>query len=347
MKKIKKPIIQTLSFITILASFAIQSKEFVYYEPHTGYIEKFDTSNVPDKFKPKTPFNVIRAGNITWNITYQDEIDNTGLGFDDATFGASRRAVVDATVNYVNNVLNTTPGTPPTIDVHWDLSTNLPADSTLASMGTFHANAAIGFDNGVAFSHITTGIDPSGAIVDITGQVNFGRVWNSELDSTMAGEFDLATVILHEITHGLGFAGLADSAGSFGTFLHYSEYEDFLVVGQPMTLDLFPAGGGTFSGTAADLISDDVFFIGPNATAANGTATVKIYAPSPYNSGSSISHLDTPTFSATEVMVHAIGTGSEKRAYGVIDLGVLQDLGYTSAAPAGMVPVELMNYEVE
>ena len=59
------------------ASFSTFAKEVVYYEPHTGYTERFDSANVPGKFKSKTPHTVIRAGNITWVVTYQDVIDGT------------------------------------------------------------------------------------------------------------------------------------------------------------------------------------------------------------------------------------------------------------------------------
>ena len=331
------------------ASFSTFAKEVVYYEPHTGYTERFDSANVPGKFKSKTPHTVIRAGNITWVVTYQDVIDGTGFGFDDAAEGAGRRAVVDAVVNYVNNVLNTTPGTPPMIEVHWDTSTNLPASSTLASMGTFFFIGPNGFENGFAFDHITTGVDPLGGNVDITGQVNFGRIWNSGPGASVAGEFDLATVILHEITHGLGFSSTSTSTGDSSISVSnpgvFTVLNDGMALGTPAGTDLFTAGG-TFAGTTANLISDNVFFTGVMTTMANGGTEAQLHAPGTFSDGSSLSHLD-PLFLATEVMVPAISSGVDKRAYGVIDIGVLQDIGYSSAAAAGMVPVELINFEVE
>ena len=338
-----------LSAIMGFASFSTQAKEIIYYEPHTGYTEKFDSENVPEKFKSKPPQDVIKAGNITWNVTYQDVIDNTNFGFDDPTEGAARQAVVNAVVTYVNNVLNTTPGAPPTIDVHWNTSTNLPAGSTLASMGTLFFTGPNGFGNGFAFDHITTGVDPSGGNIDISGNVNFGRTWNSGPGASAGGEFDLATVILHEITHGLGFLSLTDSAGdsaiSGGNPGVFSVLNDGMNLGTPAGTDLFTAGG-VFAGAAANLISDNVFFTGAMAATANGGGEVQLNAPGTFSSGSSLSHLD-PSFLATEVMVPAISAGVDKRAYGVIDIGVLQDIGYAAAAASGTVPVELMNFEID
>jgi len=46
--------------------------------------------------------------------------------------------------------------------------------------------------------------------------INFGQNWNSDfLSSTASNEFDLFTVVLHEVSHALGFSsGINASGGS-------------------------------------------------------------------------------------------------------------------------------------
>ncbi|WP_448573437.1 CARDB domain-containing protein [Trichothermofontia sp.] len=80
-----------------------------------------------------------------------------------------------------------------------------------------------------------------------------------------------------------------------------------------------------------ELISDDVFFNGINASDANGGALPKLYAPVPYESGSSIAHLDEDTFPAGDpnsLMTPYIDFGEAIHDPGPITLGILKDLGW-------------------
>ena len=43
---------------------------------------------------------------ITWNVTFDDVVNNTGVGFDDATLGATRQSTFLSVTNYLNTVLD-------------------------------------------------------------------------------------------------------------------------------------------------------------------------------------------------------------------------------------------------
>ena len=105
-------------------------------------------------------------------------------------------------------------------------------------------------------------------VADASLLFDFGYNWNSDLGTPTGGEYDLFTVVLHEMTHTLGYLTALDSTGnselSGGNPRVYKVFDSLLARGDGTSL--FGAGG-TFTGTAADFGSEDVFFTGTNAFA--------------------------------------------------------------------------------
>ena len=259
---------------------------------------------------------------ITWNVTFNDVVNNTNVGFDDATFGAARQSTFTAVLNYINLVVRENGTVDLTVN---DSGTD--GTGALASAGATFFTSPNGFTNGFVFDHATTGTDPSGGSHDGGATFDFGYTWNSETDLPTGSEFDLFTVALHEVTHTMGFSSLVDENGnsriSGGDPGVFSVYDSFLERGNGT--DLFGAGGD-FLGITADLTSTDVFFSGANAMAANGGNAVKVFAPGTFNQGSSMSHIDS---SLLAVMNPAVARGFTNRAYSGIELGILKDIGWS------------------
>lgn len=324
----------------------------VFYAPHGGPPVLVDSEDPGIYGKiPGPPHAVamgtkgVRAGNITFNLTFGDVTAANGLGFDDATLGATRRATALAVANYLNDVLNENTGA--AIDIDFAVS-QTDGTGALASAGTFYPTVPNQYHGGRCQQHILSGTDPS-VNPDINCTVDFGYTWNSEIDAPGGGEFDLASVLLHEFTHGLGFSALSSSSGN-STLSNsnpgvFTPLTDGLLRGTG-AVDLWNAAF-TFVGVAGDLISNDVFFTGANATIANGAVNPKIYAPGTFASGSSLSHWDTPTF-PTAVMRHSTAAGVTTRQYQAFEIGGLQDLGFTNAVdPGALVPVEISGFTTE
>ncbi len=265
---------------------------------------------------------------ITWNVTFQDVVDNTNVGFDDPFLGLTRRNTFLSVLDYLNTVLDENG----TADILVKAS-QTDGSGFLAAAGPYFFTGPAGFKNGFLFDHATTGTDPLPGFPDAQVTFDFGYNWNSETDDPLGSEFDLVSVALHEIGHTLGFLSLVKEDGTSAVAKNvFTVYDSFLERGDGTKL--FSAGG-VFSGTPADLTSNDVFFGGPQATAANGGSRVKVYAPDPFKPGSSISHIQ---LGIGEVMQYSVAPGVKRRAFLAPELGILEDIGWTLAASSNPIP---------
>ncbi len=341
-----KPRQQWMALVCIgalIGTASATAEQITFYAPHTGFTETFD-SDAPGIYgNPgvvhKTVASKKRGGGIAWNVTYADVTGNTNVGFDDPTEGADRQATFEAVLAYIDSVLNESPAT--AIDVNVNVS-ETDGTSFLAQCGTFFSGGTQ-FTNGAAFEHITTGVDPFGGSPDINATFDFGYTWNSELDAVGGAEFDLATVTLHEITHGLGFLSLCSSSGNssitagnpgtFGEWARFVEADDSGPVGTGTTTPMF-ANPGEFVGTVPDLTGNRLVFTGPNTVAIYGSNPT-VYSETPFQSGTSIAHWGDDLIGLA-VMPGFVVNGNQLREFADFEIGTLVDLGYVNAAEPGM-----------
>lgn len=171
---------------------------------------------------------------------------------------------------------------------------------------------------------------------DIFAQFNSSNNnWYYGLDgATPANQYDLVTVVLHELGHGLGFLDSYGVEGTVGTV-------GLSGTGRPVIYDLsLETGSGenlyinsehNTEDLRALLTSNNLFFGSPSAKAANGGTSAKVYAPTTFSSGSSIAHLDESTFAggtANALMTPQIGSGESNFDPGAIVKGAFADMGW-------------------
>jgi hypothetical protein len=174
-------------------------------------------------------------------------------------------------------------------------------------------------------------LDPGTSDINATFSSNFSN-WYFGLDANPpVGQFDFATVVLHEIIHGLGFLSLVDVLtgekflGANDVYMRWLEHHGASPSDYPSMTDI--------QRQAASVADPDLHFVGTNVQAASWILTagvtgthVQMYAPNPVQPGSSVSHF-TNTINPDQLMEPGIASGKA-----IHDLGLaqplLQDLGW-------------------
>lgn len=153
-----------------------------------------------------------------------------------------------------------------------------------------------------------------------------------------AGRIDFASVALHEFGHGLGFLTFVGQSGA-----KLSGLDDAFMrnLEDHRTAKLFPAMTDA-ERASASLATGNLQWVGPFADALSGELTagvgptghIRMYAPSTYQSGSSVSHVDT-ALSPNEVMEPSYTGPNHDLA---LTLEFLEDIGWTLASAPAATP---------
>ncbi len=207
--------------------------------------------------------------------------------------------------------------------------------------GTWYAS---GLANSIAGTELNPGED------DINVYLNSSTSWYYGLDgATPAGQYDLVTIALHELGHGLGFVGLAKKVGNEGSFgqVQMSDFGPLITTfpwpeqqGLPGIFDRYLTSTGqgqlhllenpgTALGTA--FTSNQVYFNGPYAVAVNAGQQPRIYAPATFALGSSCVHLNESTYpvgNPNELMTPFGSPGNANHWPGPIAIAVMHDIGW-------------------
>jgi hypothetical protein len=187
-----------------------------------------------------------------------------------------------------------------------------------------------------ALANALAGKDLDKANPEIVIQVNSAAPWNTRGDgSPTASEYDLQSVFLHEIGHGLGFLS-NDSYDPFfglGSLDQPTPFDAYLQTSDGRRLADLP----TPSKELGVALTTSLVWSGANAIKANGGVKPKMYTPARYESGSSTSHLDEATFSKSgvdSVMTPSLDPGEIFKEPGPLLLAMMEDL--RSKPPVGM-----------
>lgn len=256
-------------------------------------------------------------------------------------FSSQSKAAVEYAVLILENVLPADAKF--TINASWEkISTSgvLAQSSITGYMGGFAINAL----NPMSFYPVALAEKISGknlnddVVGDITLSVNSSINWYLGTDGqTPTTKYDLVTVALHEICHGLGFFDSFDSDGTRGSMG---------ISGLPIIYDTFIENftGNKLADTLkfpdnstdlqSQLVGGQVYFNGPllkkYSTLSNYSALrAKLYAPSTFDAGSSISHLDeSGTLRVNSLMTPFIDLGEAIHDPGKYTLSILGDIGW-------------------
>lgn len=178
---------------------------------------------------------------------------------------------------------------------------------------------------------------------DIQLTINSSVTWYLGTDgNTPTTRYDLVTVVLHELCHGLGFYDSMYTDGTIGMYGLYSIpmiYDTFIenLAGKRLT------DASMFANPSANLYYEfthgELFFDGPLLKNFTSGLRAKIYAPSKWDLGSSISHLEEQksgyldelgTLQVNALMTPYIGLGEVIHNPGKLVMSILGDLGWVN-----------------
>lgn len=269
-----------------------------------------------------------------------DEAGNTG--FFDPTLGATRRAVFVAAAAYVGSLFSPAyPGETIRVKASFnDFATNSPVGMGGPAGFTNNfgsTNPRYRADTDYTFTlanHLAARDLIPGNTVEVDFNSNLAVKFDYGTNDTPAlnsGLESLYTTVIHEIVHGIGFIDSINStSGAFDSFP--SAFDRLIVKGTNN-----PVAYTSLSDAQrlAAITSDDLYWAGPLATAANGGLPIKLYAPNPYASGSSISHLDTTLFDPQGLLLLPQDSPLVKAQLSLtaLERAMLYEMGFTPSLP--------------
>ncbi len=302
------------------------------------------------------------SAQITWTVTYADgNIGPGGVGFADPTvptgetksLGQLRRDSVTAATAYLSTVLDGRGA----LQITFDPSLNNASSSVLAQ---FKPNGPVGlngtFQNAYIYQVARSNVRPFGFIGDQdgngfadqdgNGHFNFGHSYNyaGQNQAPSASAFDMVSVAAHELTHGLGFTTFANPDGvpngqglnrsTVGTPDIYSGFDSNLQRGNTagagalFNTNVNSPNYGSFTGdpttfTNGNNATTGLFFGGQYAREVFGSP-VPLFAPSPYQQGSSVAHDNTTPAGLMNTDV----TPNTVRRFQPYEIAMLLDIGW-------------------
>ena len=228
---------------------------------------------------------------------------------------------------------------PITVDASWGRSSSWGVLGS-ARPGSFFSAFSGAPDPSLWYSSATAnalaGRDLDKANPEIIIQVNSGAIWNTRGDGTPSSiEYDLESVFIHELGHGLGFLSndAYDPLYGLGSLDQPTPFDAYLQTSDGRRLADLP----TPSQELGLAMTSSLVWNGALGIKANGGIKPKMYTPSRYEPGSSTSHLDENTFSKSgrdSVMTPSLDPGEVFRQPGPLLLAMMEDM--RNKPPAGV-----------
>ncbi|MEO7158596.1 MAG: hypothetical protein ABI039_13590 [Vicinamibacterales bacterium] len=273
------------------------------------------------------------AGGATFDVRYTDA---QGTGFLATSNGATRRRAFEAALTAWSKVLYADQPIRVEATMHeMDDGDDDPDTSLLATAGPTDFWL---IDDTIAPSallwQMIGGRYENAGDSDISVNVNDQIDWDYRLDGGSApGKSSLMYTLMHELAHGLGMIDSFDSETGalsndpvpfvFDVFVNRGFSRRNRIIDHPSAEAL------------RDMVSGALFFNGDSASEASRAHNrplfmVKLYAPDPYEPGSSVSHVDQVSYEdnriAPALMTPYLGKGSD--TIDRLTLGIMKDLGY-------------------
>ncbi len=281
-----------------------------------------------------------RAG-VKFEITYTDP---DGVGFNDRVTGEARRRALEAAAASWSRVIRGDI----TIRIHAAMEEQEQTEegSTLLAVAgpvDFWLIENVAVPSALAWQIQRRRNEDTEADVEVIANPEIN--WDYATNGVSARDkVSFVYTLIHEIGHGLGFIDSFDhETGTlmndpvpfvYDRFLNRTSNRNLAVMNRPD------------HEVRDDLVSNDLFFNGEAAIEASRRSIkplpmIKLYAPNPYEPGSSISHVDQDTYADIRTGLMAprdFGVGTDK--IDTLTLAIMKDLGYQLVPNAATTAVK-------
>jgi len=256
-------------------------------------------------------------------------------GFNDPELGSLRRQVFQAAANYAGGFLEPAySGEEIKLSVvmielaEGTLGTGAP-DGFLKDFSSQNPTYTPGLKYPYALANHVAGTNLHQGTA---GSIELSKLeeWDYAIGQTpeQAGQESFYSTAIHEIVHS---TILIDGNLSNG---EYEEgpaiFDKFLMLGtnNPVALTSM-----TVEEREMALISGNVYFSGPFTTQSNNNHFLKMYAPNPYEDGSSIYHIDPSAFPGRSLLLYPFQSQGiqEEVKFDPVEIALFYDLGFTPA----------------
>jgi len=251
---------------------------------------------------------------------------------------AQQRADVRAAIDAWSSRIANTPGRQIQLHVFWNELDDI-GRNVLGGSGSVRRADGSTIWNAAEYvwkeeADFTSGYNLDTVIMYDMTAGSVGGGWNFGTGAPAGNAIDFRSVVTHELGHSLGFASSYDPYwNDFGWFNNYgyvglTAWDKNLV---DRTGDAPPANGGPAGSFSAK--DNPVYWSGSVANAYYG-GQVPIYAPNPFQPGSSLSHLDEVRLGQA-LMSPSISTGQVVRKPTELEWRMMRDMGWDIASIAG------------
>ena len=280
------------------------------------------------------------APHSTWQVTYN--------GFSSTPSGAQAQVAFQAAVDVWARIV--TDSVPIKVDATYSaLPTNVLGN---ARASTSYSASVIG--DGVSFYPSAladalygqdvaplAGGPSSDIIANFTNDPSVSFYYGTD-GAAGAGQIDFMSVVLHELGHGLGFAGsMSIDANGLGVHSSTPQKFDRFAYDAATGGNQLLAYANNSTALASVLTSQSNFWGGSGGVSAAGGARPRLYAPASWEQGSSFSHLNEATYGIGDpnsLMTPQISAGESIHSPGPLSVAILADEGWVASLPVTTAP---------